>query len=44
MEAGNYVLMVEHLSGPMGRIDFVEFEPTTPVEAATWGRIKNMYR
>jgi hypothetical protein len=28
----------------MGRVDFVEFEPTTPVEASSWGRIKNMYR
>jgi len=36
--------MVEHLSGPMGRIDFVEFEPATPVEPSTWGSIKSIFR
>lgn len=44
MTEGTYFLLVQHVSGGMGRVDFVEFEPTTPVEAHTWGRIKSMYR
>ena len=44
MEAGTYFLLVQHVFGGMGRVDFVEFEPTTPVEASSWGRIKSMYR
>jgi hypothetical protein len=43
VEPGTYFLLVQHVSGGMARVDFVEFEPTTPVEATTWGRIKSMY-
>ena len=43
MEPGTYFLLVQHVSGGMARVDFVEFEPTTPVEARTWGRIKSLY-
>jgi len=43
VEPGTYFLLVEHVSGGMARVDFVEFESTTPVETMTWGRIKNMY-
>jgi hypothetical protein len=35
---------VQHVSGLMARVDFVEFEPTTPVESESWSRIKSMYR
>jgi hypothetical protein len=34
---------VQHAYGGMARVDFVEFESTTPVKASTWGRIKRMY-
>ena len=44
VEAGTYFFLVQHVYGGMGRVDFVEFEPTTPVEASSWGRIKSMYR
>jgi hypothetical protein len=35
---------VQHVTGEMVRIDFVEFEPTTPVEEDSWARIKSIYR
>jgi hypothetical protein len=44
MEPGTYFLLVQHVSGGMGRVDFVEFESTTPVEARSWARIKSIYR
>jgi len=44
VDAGTYFLLVQHVSGGMARVDFVEFESATPVDAATWGRIKSMYR
>jgi hypothetical protein len=44
VDQGTYFFLVQHVSGGMGRVDFVEFEPTTPVEELTWGRIKGMYR
>jgi hypothetical protein len=43
VEAGTYFFLVQHITGGMGRVDFVEFEPATPVEDLTWGRIKSMY-
>ena len=44
MDRGTYFILVEHVSGGMGRVDFVEFEPTTPVESTSWGHIKNLFR
>ena len=43
VEPGTYFLLVEHVSGGMARVDFLELKSTTPVEATTWGRIKSMY-
>jgi hypothetical protein len=44
VEPGTYYLLVQHVSGGMGRVDFVEFIPSTPVEAESWTKIKDMYR
>jgi hypothetical protein len=44
VEAGTYFFVVQHVSGGMGRVDFVEFIPTTPVEQSSWGSIKSLFR
>lgn len=38
-------LKLEHVSGGPLRVDFVAFDYNdSPVEPATWGRIKSLYR
>ena len=44
MDPGTYFLLIQHVEGGMGRVDFLEFESTTPVEPTSWGRVKSMYR
>jgi hypothetical protein len=37
-------MLVQHVSGGMARVDYVEFAPTTPVERKSWTFIKDLYR
>jgi hypothetical protein len=42
---GVYFFLIELVSGPRVRVDYLEFvDSSNPVEATTWGRIKSIYR
>jgi hypothetical protein len=45
IEPGVYFFLIELISGLRVRIDYIEFiDSSNPVEPASWGRIKSMYR
>ena len=45
LSAGTYFFYVEHVSGGLCRVDYVQFENVnSPVEKRTWGSIKALYR
>ena len=42
---GAHFFLIELVSGQRVRVDYLEFASTSnPVEGASWGRIKSMYR
>jgi hypothetical protein len=42
---GDYFFLIELVSGPRVRVDYLEFaNSSNPVEATSWGRIKSIYR
>ena len=45
VEAGTYLFLVEHVSGGLFLVDYVQFLlGGSPVEPVSWGAIKAMYR
>ena len=45
MTAGTYFFYVEHVSGGVCRVDYVQFrDKQSPVETKSWGSIKALYR
>lgn len=45
LSAGTYFFLVENVSGGLFFVDYVQFGLIdSPVEAASWGSIKAMYR
>jgi len=42
---GAYFFLIELVSGPRVRVDYLDFrDSSNPVEATSWGRIKSIYR
>jgi hypothetical protein len=42
---GDYLFLIELISGQRVRVDYLEFaDASNPVEGASWGRIKSLYR
>jgi hypothetical protein len=45
LKAGDYLFLIELVSGSRVRVDYLEFaDSLNPVEATNWGRIKSLYR
>jgi hypothetical protein len=45
IEAGDYTLRIEMISGSRTRVDVARFDDgTTPVQTVRWGTLKALYR